>query len=68
MKMKTSREEAKESAYRLGLIMETNGDEHRMATSGLIGEAIQLKKIFSSIVQNSSQDVFRNWNLDLSSS
>lgn len=54
MKMKTCRKEAKESAYWLRLIMETNGDEEREAAPSLIDEAIQLKKIFSSIVQNSS--------------
>ncbi len=54
MKMKTYRKEARGSAYWLRLIMETNGDEHWKGASTLIDEVIELKKIFSCIVEKST--------------
>lgn len=53
MKMKICRKEAKESAYFLNLINETNDLETRKEAERLIGEAIELKKIFSSIIEKS---------------
>ena len=54
MKMKTYRKEARKSAYWHRLIMETIGDEHWKGASTLIDEAIELKKIFSCIVEKST--------------
>ena len=53
MRIKISRKEAKESAYWLKLIIETNNLENTDAI-GLIKEANELKKIFSSILKNST--------------
>lgn len=50
MKAKISRKEAKESAYWLRLIYETNEIEYKKEGVELRNEAIELKKIFSSIV------------------
>ena len=53
MRMKISRKEAKESAYWLRLIHETNKLNNTSETQNLIQEAIELKKIFSSIIEKS---------------
>lgn len=52
MKIKICLKEAKESAYWLRLIMETNLEESRGIQS-LLNEALELKKIFSSILDKS---------------
>ncbi len=49
MRIKISRKEAKESAYWLRLICETNN----LAITSLMQEANELKKIFSSILEKS---------------
>ena len=53
MRIKISRKESKESAYRLRLIHETNSLENPEVAQGLIREADELKKIFSSILEKS---------------
>lgn len=53
MKVKISRKEAKESAYWLRLIRETNPDGFDSEAESLFNEAVELKKIFSSIVKKS---------------
>lgn len=53
MRVKISRKEAKESAYWLRLIAETNILENAKESAKLIQEAIELKKIFSSIIEKS---------------
>ncbi len=53
MRIKISRKEAKESAYWLRLIHETNSLENDDEAQGLIQEANELKKIFSSILEKS---------------
>lgn len=53
MRIKISRKEAKESAYWLRLIHETNNLENDEIVVGLINEANELKKIFSSILEKS---------------
>ena len=53
MRIKICRKEAKESAYWLGLIVETNEENHEHEGRKLLGEAIELKKIFSSILVKS---------------
>ncbi|NQT68334.1 MAG: four helix bundle protein [Desulfobacteraceae bacterium] len=53
MRMKISRKEAKESAYWLRLIHETNNLKNANDTQNLIQEANELKKIFSSILNKS---------------
>lgn len=53
MKIKICRKESKESAYFLRLINESNYLEKRDEAERLIGEAIELKKIFSSIIEKS---------------
>ena len=50
MRIKISRKEAKESAYWLRLIHETNNLKNADDAKNLIQEAIELKKIFSSIL------------------
>jgi len=50
MRIKICRKEAKESAYWLRLIVETNSEEYRQEGEKLLDEAIELKKIFSSIL------------------
>ncbi len=52
MRIKISRKEAKESAYWLRLIYETN-IKNSHDTQGLIQEANELKKILSSILEKS---------------
>jgi four helix bundle protein len=51
MRIKISRKEAKESAYFLRLIHETNSQEFEKEGVFLYDEAIQLKKIFSAILE-----------------
>jgi len=53
MRIKISRKEAKECAYWLGLILETNNLDNADEAQGLIQEANELKKIFSSILEKS---------------
>ena len=53
MRIKISRKEAKESAYWLRLIHETNNLKNADENLRLIQEAIELKKILSSILENS---------------
>jgi len=52
MRIKICRKEAKESAYWLRLIMETNNEEPRNAGKVLFNEAIEIKKILSKIIEN----------------
>jgi len=54
MRMKISRKEAKESAYWLRLIHETNELDNENEAIALIQEAVELKKILSSIIAKSS--------------
>lgn len=51
MRIKICRKEAKESAYWLRLIIEINDERYREEGLRLFNEAIELKKIFSSIIQ-----------------
>src|SRR4030042_5971905 len=51
MRIKICRKEAKESAYWLRLVMETNEQEFEKEARDLQGEATELKKIFSSIIE-----------------
>ena len=53
MRIKISRKESKESAYWLRLIDETISLENPQDAQGLIQEANELKKIFSSILEKS---------------
>ena len=53
MRIKICRKEAKESAYFLSLINETNELENRKEVEKFIQEANELKKIFSSILEKS---------------
>lgn len=53
MRIKICRKESKESAYWLRLIKETNNLENTDEVIRLINEAIELKKIFSSIIEKS---------------
>ncbi len=53
MRIKISRKEAKESAYWLRLIDETNNLNNSKEAKGLMQEANELKKIFSSILEKS---------------
>ena len=53
MRIKISRKESKESEYFLRLINETNDLPDKNEASRLIQEAIELKKIFSSILEKS---------------
>jgi four helix bundle protein len=52
-RIKICRKESKESAFFLRLIYETNYSEFEKDATGLIDEATQLKKIFSSIIEKS---------------
>lgn len=51
MRMKISRKEAKESGFWLRLIKETNNLKNDNEALRLINESIELKKIFSSIIE-----------------
>ena len=53
MRIKISRKEAKESAYWLRLIHETNNLKNADEAISLIKEANELKKILSSILEKS---------------
>jgi len=53
MRIKICRKEAKESAYWLRLIIETNDKKFEAEGKELVKEAIELKKIFSSIIEKS---------------
>ena len=53
MKLKISRKESKECEYWLSLINETNNLENSKEAEKLIQEAIELKKIFSAIIEKS---------------
>ena len=50
MRIKICRKESKETAYWLRLIIETNDPEFGKEGQELLTEAVELKKIFSSIV------------------
>jgi four helix bundle protein len=50
MRIKICRKEAKESAYWLRLIVETNDEDYAGKGRELLNEAIELKKILSSIL------------------
>ena len=51
MRMKISRKEAKETAYWLRLLIETNDEQFEKEGKELFQEAVELKKIFSSIIE-----------------
>ena len=53
MKIKICRKESKESAYWLRLIIETNDKKFEIEGVGLRNEVIELKKIFSRILESS---------------
>ena len=53
MRIKISRKESKESAYRVRLIHETNSLKNANEALSLKQEANELKKIFSSIIEKS---------------
>ena len=53
MRIKICRKEAKESAYFLRLLNETNEITNKNEVERLTQEAIELKKIFSSIIEKS---------------
>jgi four helix bundle protein len=53
MRIRIARKEAKESAYWLRLIHETNSLENDGDAQNLLQEAIELKKILSSILEKS---------------
>jgi len=53
MRIKICRKEAKETAYWLRLIIETNDETYKQKGRSLLEEAIELKKIFSSILARS---------------
>jgi four helix bundle protein len=53
MRIKICRKEAKESAYGLGLIVETKDEKYKQEGKKLSNEATELKKIFSPILVKS---------------
>jgi four helix bundle protein len=53
MRIKICRKEAKESAYWLSLIVDTNNMEYKQEGAKLMNETTELKKIFSSILVKS---------------
>jgi len=53
LRIKICRKEAKESAYWLRLIVETNDEQYKREGRMLFDEAVELKKIFSSILLRS---------------
>lgn len=53
MRAKICRKEAKESAFWLRLISDTNPEDYKKEAMLLLSEAIELKKIFSSIILKS---------------
>jgi four helix bundle protein len=54
-RMRISRKEAKESVYWLRLLIETNQIENISEAQKLLQEAIELKKILSSIIEKSTK-------------
>ena len=54
MRIRIARKEAKETAYWLGLLSDTNSEEYRAEGQALQNEAIELKKILSAILEKSS--------------
>ena len=54
MRIKICRKEAKESVFWLRLIVDTNSEDSKSEAVLLMNEAIELKKIFSSIIVKSS--------------
>ena len=54
MRMKISRKEAKESAYWLRLLLETSDSESQVLIKSAMEEAVELKKILSSIIVKST--------------
>jgi four helix bundle protein len=54
MRLRISRKEAKECAYFLRLIKELNADDVKLEAGRLWSEAIEIKKILSAIIVNSS--------------
>ncbi len=52
IRIKICRKEAKESAYWLKLIIETNNNEFEKEGKNLINEAMELVRIFSKILEN----------------
>ncbi|PLX08229.1 MAG: four helix bundle protein [Marinilabiliales bacterium] len=55
MRLKICRKEAKESAFFLRLIKETNDNEYEKEAHRLLQEAKELTKIFSAIIKNVKQ-------------
>ena len=53
MRIKICRKEAKESAYWLRLIIETNSEKYTEDGNKLSNEATELKKIFSAVLEKS---------------
>ena len=53
-RLKICRKEAKESAYFLRILKDVNEIHHENEAENLMNEAIELKKIFSSIINKSS--------------
>lgn len=53
MRIKICRKEAKESTFWLKLMIEINNNEHQTKGKNLYQEAMELKKIFSSIAEKS---------------
>ena len=53
VRIKICRKEAKESAYWLRLIVETNDEKWKQEGKKLLNESLELKKIFSSILTKS---------------
>jgi four helix bundle protein len=51
MRIKICRKEAKEAAFWLKLIIETNENKFQLEGEKLLSEATELKKIFSSIIE-----------------
>ena len=51
MRIKICRKEAKETAYWLRILVETNENQYNTEGSSLFQEATELKKIFSSMVE-----------------
>jgi four helix bundle protein len=55
LRIKISRKESKESAFWLGIIIANNCLEKDKEANGLLNEAVELKKIFSSIIEKSDK-------------
>ena len=54
MRIKICRKEAKESVYWLRLLIDTNSEDITQTGLALMKEAVELKKIFSSIIEKST--------------